>query len=95
MMPSAKDIASKLAYVNGMLIAGGTNKQMREWWTEYKKLSEELKETKAAGVSTPDPTAEKTVKTTAPDTVETKTSQKKHRKITFKEPTDDGSLGKC
>ncbi|KAI0101557.1 hypothetical protein GGR51DRAFT_574945 [Nemania sp. FL0031] len=98
-MVSAQDIASQLAYMNGKLTEGGTNTQMREWWTEYKRLREELKEAKAAGGSTPnsttDTTVEETAQTAASDTVETKTSQKKNRKVTIREPTDDeeGSIG--
>ncbi|EFY87821.1 hypothetical protein MAC_06188 [Metarhizium acridum CQMa 102] len=46
-MPSAQDIASKLAYITGQLTAGGTNAQMKAWYDEYKKLNVELKEAKA------------------------------------------------
>ncbi len=105
-MPSAQDIASKLAYITGQLTAGGTNKQMLEWWREYKKLNEELKEAKATEATAPDTTAEETLETTAPETTakeapettapETtaKASLTKARKITFKEPSDHGSPDK-
>ncbi|UNI16353.1 hypothetical protein JDV02_002790 [Purpureocillium takamizusanense] len=47
-MTSMQDIASKLAYIKGQLTAGGTNAQMKEWYTEYKTLNKELEEAKAA-----------------------------------------------
>lgn len=46
-MPSAQDIASKLAHITGLLNAGGTNAQMKEWYEEYKKLRVELEQAKA------------------------------------------------
>jgi hypothetical protein len=54
-MPSAQEIASKLAQISAMLTTGGTNAQMKEWYDEYKQLVEELK-------------AAKTMQTTAPKT---------------------------
>lgn len=47
-MTSMQDIASKLAYIKGQLTAGGTNAQMKERYFEYKKLTAELDEAKAA-----------------------------------------------
>lgn len=46
-MPSAQDIASKLAHITGLLNAGGTNAQMKEWYEEYKKLRVELEQARA------------------------------------------------
>jgi hypothetical protein len=46
-MPSAEDIASKLAQISGKLIAGGTNAQMKDWYDEYKELVKECKVAKA------------------------------------------------
>lgn len=45
-MPSAQEIASKLAQISARLTAGGTNAQMKEWYDEYKKLDAELKAAK-------------------------------------------------
>lgn len=59
-MTSAEDIASKLAYVTGQLNARGTNAQMREWYTEYKKLKEELKAAEAMRTTTASTTATST-----------------------------------
>lgn len=47
-MTSAEDIASKLAHISGLLNAGGTNAQMKEWYEEYKKLNVELEQAKAS-----------------------------------------------
>lgn len=52
-MPSAQEIASKLAQISAQLTMGGTNAQMKEWYTEYKKLNEELKEAKAQQTKAP------------------------------------------
>lgn len=52
-MPSAQDIASRLAYITGLLSAGGTNAQMKGWYEEYKKLNVELKEAKALQAKNP------------------------------------------
>jgi hypothetical protein len=46
-MPSAEEIASKLAEISALLTAGGTNVQMKKWYYEHQKLSEELKAAKA------------------------------------------------
>ena len=45
---SEKDIASKLAEIKAKLTAGGTNADMKEWYTEYKSLTEELKNVRKA-----------------------------------------------
>lgn len=66
-MPSVQDIASKLAYITGQLTAGGTNKQMLEWWRDYKNLNEELKEAKATEATAADTTAKESSETTAPE----------------------------
>lgn len=90
-MPSAQDIASKLAYISGQLAAGGTNKQMLEWWGEYKKLDKELKVAKATQATAPDTTAEETRETTAKEARETtakealETTAKKAPETTAKE----------
>jgi hypothetical protein len=54
-MPSAQEIASKVAQISAQLTVGGTNAQMKKWYNEYKKLLEELKAAKAI-----QPTAPKT-----------------------------------
>ncbi|AEO63212.1 uncharacterized protein THITE_2108136 [Thermothielavioides terrestris NRRL 8126] len=124
-MTSAQDIASKLAYVSGQLNAGGKNKQMLEWFREYKKLREELKQAKAAEAKAAEAkAAEAKAAATESDTAagETRESasspsvaeevpegaageapgttapknkpeapERKSRKVTFKDPPDDGS----
>ncbi len=55
-MPSAQDIASKLAQISAKLTAGGKNAQMKEWYDEYKKLKAELE----AELEAPQTTAPKT-----------------------------------
>jgi len=52
-MPSAQEIASKLAQISAQLIAGGTNAQMKEWYDEYKQLVKELKVAKATQTTAP------------------------------------------
>ena len=52
-MPSAGDIAAKLAEISGLLNSGGTNAQMKEWYFEYKRLSTELEEAKATQTAAP------------------------------------------
>lgn len=52
-MPSAQEIASKLAQISAQLNAGGTNAQMKEWYDEYKKLVEELEAAKAMQTTAP------------------------------------------
>lgn len=79
-----------MAYLSGRLTAGGTNKEMLEWWREYEKLEEELEEARATKATAPDTTAKETLETTAPE-ITTDTSQTKVRKVTFKKPSDHGS----
>lgn len=50
-MPTKEEIAAKLAETTGKLTAGGTNAQMKEWYTEYKQLYQELKDAKAKEAS--------------------------------------------
>jgi hypothetical protein len=52
-MPSAQEIASKLAQISAQLTMGGTNAQMKEWYEEYKKLDVELKTAKATQTTAP------------------------------------------
>lgn len=52
-MPSAQEIASKLAQISAQLNAGGTNAQMKNWYDEYKQLVEELKAAKAMQTTAP------------------------------------------
>jgi hypothetical protein len=52
-MPSAQDIASKLAQISAQLNAGGTNAQMKQWYDEYKQLVEELKAAKVMQTTAP------------------------------------------
>ena len=89
-MPSAQDIASKMAYISGRLTAGGRNKEMLEWLREYKKLKEELEEAKATEATASDTTAKKILETTAPETM-AEVSQTKARRVAFKEPVDHDS----
>lgn len=70
-MPSAQEIASKLAQISAQLTAGGTNAQMKEWYNEYKQLVEELKAAKAMQT-----TALKTTCHCNPDDTERKLSFK-------------------
>jgi hypothetical protein len=66
-MPSAQEIASKLAQTSAWLNMGGTNAQMKEWYNEYKQLVEELKAAKAVQTTAPKTTCH-AVQTTAPMT---------------------------
>jgi ABC-type uncharacterized transport system ATPase subunit len=84
-MPSAQDIASKLAYITGQLTAGGDNQQMKESYMEYKKLKKELEEAKATETTAPETTTKEAPETTAPETT-AEASHTKARKVTFKEP---------
>jgi hypothetical protein len=52
-MPSAQDIASKLAQISAQLTAGGTNAKMKKWYDEYKQLVEELRAAKAIQTTAP------------------------------------------
>lgn len=58
-MPSIEDIASKKAQIEAKLTAGGKNAQMKEWYTEYKKLQAELQAAKAARTNATTPNAAK------------------------------------
>lgn len=72
-MPSAEDIASKLAQASAQLTAGGTNAQMKKWYNEYKQLVEELRTAKA-------------IQTTAPKTTCHSNPDDTQRKPSFKMP---------
>lgn len=45
-MPSAQEIAAKLAHISGQLIPVGKNAQMKEWYMEYEQLVIDLKAAK-------------------------------------------------
>jgi hypothetical protein len=55
-MPSAQDIASKMAQISAQLTAGGTNAQMKDWYIEYQELVKELKAAKAMQTTPSKPT---------------------------------------
>lgn len=52
-MTSKADLESKLEEILTSLRKRGTNAEMKEWYTEYLKLKEELKEATAAETTAP------------------------------------------
>lgn len=71
-----------------MLTAGGRNAQMREWYMEFKELKKQLRAAKAARATRL--LLEETMEAAAQGTVENETAPKRVRRITFKDPIDDG-----
>lgn len=97
-MPSLTGIAARLAHINALLTAGGTDQQVMDWWREHEKLSAELKEAKVAGAVTR-ATGAKSASTAVPDATtlagakssppknKTKAPRKgPRRSVTFMEP---------